>query len=158
MEDLSLILWRERELLELLLFKLEEEQLVLASGRTRWLAMAAHEVENVLVSIREAELLRATAADSAAASIGLEPNPSLRALAEGVDEPWQSILLDHREAFLAYTTQIMEMASSNRDLLTAGYQAARDTLIALGDGPSGYAPDGSVVVDSQRRRLVDRSI
>ena len=29
------MLWRERELLEALLFKLEVEQLVLASGRTR---------------------------------------------------------------------------------------------------------------------------
>ena len=41
MEDLSSVLWRERELLETLLFKLEIEQLVLASGRTRWLAPAA---------------------------------------------------------------------------------------------------------------------
>ena len=37
MEKLSQILWRERELLDTLLFKLEEEQMVLASGRTRWL-------------------------------------------------------------------------------------------------------------------------
>ena len=43
--DFCRILWRERELLELLLFKLEEEQLVLASGRGRWLAHATHEVE-----------------------------------------------------------------------------------------------------------------
>ena len=33
--ELSSILWRERDMLELLLFKLEEEQLVLAAGRTR---------------------------------------------------------------------------------------------------------------------------
>ena len=32
LEALSRVLWRERELLELLLFKLEEEQLVLASA------------------------------------------------------------------------------------------------------------------------------
>src|SRR4051794_6621516 len=36
--DLSSVLWRARELLELLLFKLEEEQLLLASNRSRWLA------------------------------------------------------------------------------------------------------------------------
>ena len=44
MEKLSQILWRERELLDSLLFKLEMEQLVLGSGRTRWLARAAKEV------------------------------------------------------------------------------------------------------------------
>jgi hypothetical protein len=50
--DLSSILWREREMLELLLFKLEEEQLVLASGRGRWLVHATREVEMVLDHIR----------------------------------------------------------------------------------------------------------
>jgi len=40
LSDLSSILWREREMLELLLFKLEEEQLILASGRSRWLTLA----------------------------------------------------------------------------------------------------------------------
>ena len=33
--DLSNLLWRERELLELLVFKLEEEQLLLVAGRAR---------------------------------------------------------------------------------------------------------------------------
>ena len=33
--ELSMQLWRERELLEMLLFKLDEQQLLLAAGRTR---------------------------------------------------------------------------------------------------------------------------
>ena len=48
LSDVSNILWRERQLLELLVFKLEEEQLVLAAGRARWLAHASREVESVL--------------------------------------------------------------------------------------------------------------
>ena len=51
MEKLSQILWLERELLDNLLFRLEEEQMVLASGRTRWLVKAARDVENVLARI-----------------------------------------------------------------------------------------------------------
>ena len=39
LSDVSNILWRERQLLELLVFKLEEEQLVLAAGRSRWLVV-----------------------------------------------------------------------------------------------------------------------
>src|SRR6478609_5385812 len=93
MEKLSQILWRERELLDSLLFKLEMEQLVLGSGRTRWLARAAKEVALVLEMLRETEILRSVAADEAAESIGLSSNPSLRSLAESVDEPWRSILL-----------------------------------------------------------------
>jgi len=56
LRDVSAILWRERHLLELLLFKLDEEQLVLAAGRTRWLARATREVEMVLEEIRQTEL------------------------------------------------------------------------------------------------------
>ena len=158
MENLSLILWRERELLETLLFKLEQEQLVLASGKDRWLPRAAREVEAVLGAIRETEVLRAVAADDAAASIGLSPNPSLRALADAVDEPWQSILMDHRAAFLNFTREIMELASANRDLLTSGYRAARETLMSLGDSAESYSPTGTAVVAEERHRLLDRSL
>jgi hypothetical protein len=159
MEDLSLILWRERELLDTLLYKLEIEQLVLASGQSRWLASAAREVESILDAIRETELLRAVAADEAAARIGLTSNPSLRALADAVNEPWKSILLDHREAFLEYTRSITDLAATNRELLTAGQQAAREMFLGLADQTDGYAHDGrAVVVDERRARLLDQSI
>jgi hypothetical protein len=85
MEKLSQILWRERELLDTLLYKLEVEQMVLAAGQTRWLMRAAREVEQVLSTIRETEILRSVAADQFAASIGLDYNPSLRALSEAVE-------------------------------------------------------------------------
>lgn len=159
MDDLSLILWRERELLETLLYKLEVEKLVLASGSSHWLAVAAREVESVLVSIRETELLRATVADQAAASLGMAANPSLRTLAEAVEEPWRTILLDHREAFLGYTRQVTELAAVNRELLTAGQQAARELFLGLTERPASYASDGSAVAAHDRApRLVDRSI
>ena len=159
MEKLSQILWRERELLDTLLFKLEEERMVLASGRTRWLVRAAREVENVLDTLRETEILRSVAADEVAASIGLEHNPSLRALAEAVDEPWQSILLDHHEAFTAVTHEVVALADANRDLITTGYRSARETLMSLGEGAQAYGADGSAVaVTDSRRRLVDWSL
>jgi hypothetical protein len=158
-EDLSLILWRERELLETLLYKLEIEKLVLAGGQSKWLATAAREVEAVLEALRETELLRAVVADEAAARVGLAANPSLRALAEGVDEPWKSILLEHREAFLGYTRKITELAAANRELLTIGQQVARDNFLGLTETPSSYAPDGSAVASpAAARRLLDQSI
>jgi hypothetical protein len=158
MEDLSLILWRERELLDTLLYKLEMEKLVLASGSSRWLATSAREVEGILESIRETELLRAVVADEAAASIGMAANPSLRALAEAVDEPWRSILLDHRAAFVQYSREIVEIAASNRELLTTGQQAARDTFLGLTETADSYSHTGTAVVDDQRHRLLDQSI
>ena len=158
MEDLSLVLWRERELLEALLYKLEIEKLVLASGNSRWLATSAREVETILELIRKTEVLRAIAADEAAASIGLSANPSLRALAEAVDEPWRSILLEHREAFIGYTRQITELAAANRELLTAGQLAAREAFLGLTEHADSYSPTGTVVSGGTGSRLLDRSI
>ena len=159
MEKLSQILWRERELLETLLFKLEEEQLVLAAGRTRWLARAAREVENVLETIRETEILRAVAADEAAVDLGLGHNPSLRSLAESVDEPWHSLMLDHHETFTGLTHEIAALADANRELITTGYRSARETLLSFGEGTEGYAADGSAVaVSDTRRPILDWSL
>jgi hypothetical protein len=157
-EKLSLILWRERELLELLAYKLELEQLVLASGRTRWLANATREVEEVLETLRETEVLRAVAADEVADELGLPPASTLSTLAEAAPEPWQSILQDHRTAFLTATREISELSESSRGLITAGYRSARETLMSIGGNADGYSPDGSAVVDAPRRRLVDRSL
>ncbi|MEO5710006.1 MAG: flagellar export chaperone FlgN [Nocardioidaceae bacterium] len=119
-EDLSSVLWRERDLLELLLFKLEVEQLVLTSGMTHWLAIAAKEVEGVLQEVRDVELRRALAVDSFASELGLSPNASLSEIAFASEEPWRAIWLDHREAFTAVAVQISETSECNRVLLTAG--------------------------------------
>ena len=157
MEDLSSVLWRERELLETLLFKLEMEQLVLATGRTRWLPTAAREIEEVLDAIRETELLRAVLADAVAQALGLEPNPTLQQIADASDEPWKSIWLDHRETFVSVSAEITAMAENNRELLTSGYQAAKATLLSLSETPGTYNADGSAVTE-RRTSLVDRSI
>jgi hypothetical protein len=156
-EELSAILWRERDLLETLLFKLEVEQLILTSGRTHWLALAAREVAFVLEEIRDAELLRSVAVDALAAELGLQPNASLHEIAQVSGEPWRDIWLDHREAFIAVTLQITEMSQSNRVLLTAGYQAAQATLLSMTEKASTYEADGSVG-SSPRVGLVDRSL
>jgi hypothetical protein len=156
-EDLSSILWRERDLLDTLLYKLEIEQLVLASSRTKWLAAAAREVELVLDKIREAEVLRALELDTVAAELGLEPNASLREISEACEEPWQTIFADHREAFTTVATEISSMSESNRELLTAGYHAAQATLLELSDGTGTYGSDGAVASD-RRSSLLDRSL
>ena len=149
MDKLSQILWRERDLLDTLLYRLEQEQLLLASGRSRWLMRAAQEVNDVLETIRETEILRSMAADEAAATLGLESNPSLRALAEAVDEPWHSILMDHHDAFTLATREIVSLADANRELITVAYRSARETLLSLGgsssEGQQGYGADGTAV-------------
>lgn len=151
MEKLSRILWHERELLDTLVFKLESEQLVLASGRNRWLLRAAYEVEHVLETIRLTEILRSVAADEAAGALGLHHNPSLRALAEAAEEPWRSLLLDHHEAFRAVIRAIAALADANRDLITGLVDPANPSSVGrpvfgkVAAGATAYEATGAQV-------------
>jgi len=131
LEDVASILWREREALDLLLFKLEEERLVLAGGRNRWLEHATREVELVLDRIRQTELLRAAEVDAAAADLGLPPNLSLLGLAAAAPPPWDDLLREHRSAFLALIAEITLLAETNRDLLTTGQRSTREAVLML---------------------------
>ncbi|WP_432514943.1 flagellar export chaperone FlgN [Kineococcus sp. SYSU DK001] len=159
--EVSGILWKERELLELLLFKLEEEQLVLASGRTRWLAHATREVEFVMEQIRTTELLRATEVDAVAAELDLEPGPSLNAVAGAAPEPWGEIFRGHRDAFLTLTAEIQDLADANRDLLNAGSRALRETLLGLDKPLDTYTARGKNTAASaggSRAHFVDEAL
>ncbi|GAA1137833.1 flagellar protein FlgN [Nocardioides aquiterrae] len=157
-EKLSLVLWRERELLEALQYRLAVEQLVMAGGQTRWLANAARDVEQAVEELRSMELLRAVAADEAASAAGLAPNPSLSALIAAADEPWRSILADHREAFAAMTEEIERIAATNRALIANGLRAAHETLLGADDGGRIYTAAGATVSDGARTAVVDRSL
>lgn len=158
--EVSTILWRERELLEMLMFKLEEEQLVLASGRTRWLARTAREIEVVLTEIRRTELLRAVEVDVLARELGLPPSPSLAALAAGVDEPWAHILHEHHAAFRAATDEITSISKSNSELLSAGYRAACEALLVVdrGSDPDTYTAHGRATPSGTRALTLDEAI
>ncbi len=159
MDRLSQILWRERELLETLAYKLEVERMVLAAGRTRWLVNVTREIEDVLEDLRATEVLRATAADAAAEALGLATNPSLGALADAAPEPWGGILRDHREAMVALAREIAETSEDAKGLITAGYRSARETLLAIGGTTTAsYTPSGDAVLTPAATRLVDRSL
>jgi hypothetical protein len=157
--EVSSILWRERELLDLLLFKLEEEQLLLAAGRSRWLGHATREVEMVIEELRRAELGRAVEVEAVAVSLGLAPGVSLRELAEQAPAPWDDILREHRNAFLAVSQEISALAQANKELITSGFRAARETLMSLGEPEvATYDPSGQSVQRNRGPRLLNEAI
>lgn len=154
---MSTILWRERNLLELLLFKLEEERLVLRSGLDRWLPHATREVELVLVELQRIEGPRSGAVDDLATELGLQPGRSLREVAAAAPPPWDGLLEQHREAFLAATREIGPLERVHRDLRGAREaEAALDWLDAprraAGGGTDGRAsrPVQTGAVDTLR--------
>lgn len=159
LSEVSNILWRERQLLELLLYKLEMEQLLLASGKTRWLAHAAREIEDVLEAIRSAELARAVEVESLATDLGLPPNASLRELAEAAPAPWRHILDEHRAGFLTATQEVVALADTNKELIIRGQRDVHDALSWLGEGQDEtYSATGGTSVRQSAARLIDRAL
>lgn len=126
--ELSNVLWRQRQLLDVLLFRMTVEQTLLVSRQVRWLSRATDEVEAVLDEMRETELVRSVVVDKAGADLGLDPAPSLRELAAAAPEPWNEILEEHRRAFLALTEEAQTLARANRELLGREQVATQQLL------------------------------
>lgn len=154
---LSEILWRERELLEQLLFRLEVEQLLLVTGRTTRLPMATRDVELVLDRIRAAELGRAVEVETAARALGLTGGSSLKELGAAAPEPWAQILGEHRTAFLQLTAEVSDLSKGNRDLLASSRRATQETMMGLRESLHGYDPTGMPTETFVGAALLDES-
>ena len=161
--DLAAVLWRQRELLERLVYRLECEQLLLAAGRTRFLGMATGEVEQLLDELAVVELQRASIADRVSVEAGIETGASLEDIAAGVQPPWTEVLLEHRQALLTLTAELSALAETNRYLMAAGMKAVETALSQLGlrQGTTsvGYDAQGrNEIIAGQARTVVDRSL
>lgn len=161
LQQLTTILWRQRQLVEQLLYRVEVQQLLLTSGKTRWVAQAAHDVDVLLDRMRHEELQRALCVSVVATDLGIDvSNPSLRELIAHVASPWDVVLRDHQEAFLALTAEIEYVTRNNRELLSRGHQATRELLAALSGGNelSGYGANGQAARLTPTSHLVDQAV
>jgi hypothetical protein len=114
LRDVSNILWRERNLLELLAFKLDSERLLARAGRTRWLEMADHEVERVIAELKAVELERGIRVQALVEVLGLDCDLTLMSLAETVPTEWAGLLSDHRRALLELARDVDRSARLSR--------------------------------------------
>jgi hypothetical protein len=72
--------------------------------------------------------------------------------------PWSEMLHQHRKAFLTLTAEISGLADANRQLLTAGQRAARETMLVMAGSVETYGPQGQSVSGIPRAHLVDEAI
>ncbi|HAM26410.1 MAG TPA: flagellar biosynthesis protein FlgN [Microbacteriaceae bacterium] len=154
--ELSACLWRERELLELLTFKLEEEQFLLTAGKSRWLQYATREVEQVMERLRAAGLARTVEVASVAAEWGGSEDATLRELvAIAPDGPWSEIFTSHLEAMTEQTDQIRQLRDLNEHYLRTAIrfiqEAQADGVAEAGtydsSGTSAAPVDGARIFD-----------
>ncbi|WP_267425458.1 MULTISPECIES: flagellar protein FlgN [unclassified Curtobacterium] len=157
--DLSAVLWRERELLEMLTFKLEEEQLLLAAGRSRWVSHASREVEQVLARLRTTGLERSAQSAAVAEEWGVDPDAPLReVVAAAPAGPWGEILASHLQAMLELTTQIGALRDENDRFLRTAAQSTEETLAGDVGDTATYDASGVSGRPAGEARLFDGSL
>jgi hypothetical protein len=155
-QHLSTLLWREQELLDLLLFKAEEKQYLILTGKTRWLARIAHEIEVVLDQLRTLEVERAAATEQVAGRLGMSANPSLRQLAEVAPAPWSDLYAKHHEGLLTLVTELRSLSDANKELIEGGLSAISDALLTARPASAGtYTQAGRASGNAYRSVTLD---
>jgi hypothetical protein len=149
-EDLSTLLWRQHELLDLLLFKAGEKQYIVVSDNLRWLPRIAAEIETILSDLSTVEDERATLVAQVATERDMPSlTPSLREIAAVVGPPWEEVLMSHHENLLKIVTDIRTLSDANRDLIEKGLAAVNDSLHLNGPASAGtYNATGRAAGDA----------
>lgn len=142
MEQVASVLEREREVLDILLFKLVETRLILEAAELRFLSRATREVERARGRCREVDLMRA------ATVAQHRTGATLRDLANVAREPWPGILRDHHDLLAGLVAEIEVTAHRNAEHARLGLDAIR--LAPVG-GVGGH--DGAGLGDAELTRL-----
>lgn len=157
--ELSAVLWRERELLELLLFKLEEEQLLLAAGKSRWVGHASREIEQVMVRLREVALGRSVEVTEVATEWDCSEDATLReVIAAAPVGPWQDIFTAHLTAMTELTAQIRDVRDVNEQFLRTAVRSVQETLAGVEAVSGTYDASGAAQHAQSSSMLFDEKL
>lgn len=155
--DLSMQLMRERELLELLLFKLDEQQMLLATGRNRWIRHAVNEIERVLAAMPTVALSRDSLVIAVADEWGVPEARTLRELIDAAPtDAWREVLTGHLTTMIALADEIEQMKQINEQRLRTAIRVTQETIAGLGVPTGEYTPSGDVARDVDARLLDTR--
>lgn len=157
--ELSAKIWREREMLEMLLFKLEEEQLLLTAGKSRWVGHASREVEQVMAKLRDIALERTLVTAALAEEWGFADDATLRTIAGTAPEgAWRDIFTAHLLALTELTDQIREVRDTNEQYLRAAVRGVQETLAGADAAPAMYDARGTTEPAPSLSLIIDESL
>lgn len=158
--ELSALLWRERELLDLLEFKLTTEQLLLTAGNSKFLQRSSDEIQTVSQRLRELSVARDMAVSALAEEWELpEQQASLRQITEvAPDEIWKDIFNGHLVALVTVTGRIKSLRDSNELLLRAAARTSQETMANLGENVTTYDARGQAGGHTATAQLIDKDI
>jgi hypothetical protein len=143
--ELSALLWQERELLDLLEYRLEVQHALLTAGSGRWAQRAADDIESATAQLRKLNLVRDLEVQAVAREWGVPDElPTLRSLiaAAPADGPWPEIFTAHLRAMLASVERVGARRDENGRLLREAIRHTQESLAGTGDRPGTYTAHG----------------
>lgn len=135
-ETLSHHLWNLRERLELLVYSLNAQQLFLASGRVQFLERAAAEVSDAAELVAEMDAVVRQAAELLAGETNAPAGASLAELAQGCDDPWRTVLSEHRLELARLRSEVEQMVRLNKEVMRRATAGGPNAYSASGEGVS----------------------
>ena len=157
-EELSNELWRERGILENLLYKFTTQRLLVTNGESRWLGRCTSEIEALKNQLSTTQLAVDMLSSAVASRWGLatESSPTLRELiaAAPQDGPWSGILQDHHAAILELADEIRTVSDENARFLRAANISLQEAGQNTGT-PITYTATGTAA-QTASAALVDR--
>jgi len=158
-EQLSTCLWDEQAALEELAFRLEQELLVLKSGRHQWLARTTAEVAVALSRLGEIGNRRALIARALGEELGVTGEVTLRALSDACAGQDEGALAGHRQRLRDALGTVQSLADRIRAILARNITATNDALACMGSAPvSAYDASGTPSKSHDRALLVDARV
>jgi FlgN protein. len=122
------LLWDERDLLDDVAFRLVQQQRILTSGETRWLARADDDLRAAVARVAQLEVLRAIEVETLIQTRRSGHDLTLHDLSELAPQPFSTILGLQRETLRELVGEIEEAATTNCRLLGVGSTDAREAL------------------------------
>ncbi len=143
LERLALCLGQQVSALRHLCFKFEIQEVVLTSGRQKWLGETTAELERAVDALHETDKALREALATAAVAVSLSPESTVREVAAAVPEPWSYVLEEHRKGMQELLDRVGQLSKTNRQLLARGHAATLAAMSFLGaQVSSGYDASG----------------
>lgn len=135
LEELAEHLWRERHLLELLLYRLVTAGLLLAADEHRFIAASMDEVDRVVVALEQAEDRRVATMQRVGRHLGTPAEAlTLVDVAHRARAGMRHVLDDHRRTFVQLSNEIQQAAVRGLELATTSLDRVHRSLDALAAG------------------------
>jgi hypothetical protein len=163
--ELNQLLWRQRDVLSDVVYRLEVQQLLLVDGRDRWVDRSVEDLERALERVERYQRMQRDLLDELSVHLPVQGGSRLSEVVSVVPSPWDGILEEQQAALLVLITEIESASRDNVGLVRRGMAQVEEVMQQLGRAGGGstpgaqtYGPTGERGLRRPDAMLLDRQV